>query len=352
MLSGNVRVVPRKTFWDVEQEHACQDRPRCSSLPPDLAASASMTTYFLDPPLRSVSSASVSTSCGHDSRLPVSAAWADVADSDFDEDCECHSSSTCVSKCFDSASTADTASVSSSSTSVSKCFDICVADTACALAADMPDFGLPASIGPTAVMESPATQDAAATAADVSGAATEYLDKFQFHMWHLQPLFCTTLIFRNLSLSTDSFMTRLNKEGFTGRYDFVYQPCSFKSGKLLNFFIVNMVSPQDAWTCFHQFNLCWNMDFFDEYEDAESFVQFAEHNEARGLFALTQKYRNSPVMHEDVPAEWKPKLFCNGQEVQFPKPEKLLKRPRGCAKIRRTGHTTTRQNISMHGLFS
>merc|ERR1712080_58537 len=40
----------------------------------------------------------------------------------------------------------------------------------------------------------------------------------------------------------------------------------------------------------------------------------------QGLAANIERYRNSPVMHQDVPDHFKPLLFKCGQPVRFPRP--------------------------------
>lgn len=41
-----------------------------------------------------------------------------------------------------------------------------------------------------------------------------------------------------------------------------------------------------------------------------------------------ERYQNSPVMHPDVPDEWKPALFVQGVRVDFPAPTKKVKAPK------------------------
>lgn len=48
----------------------------------------------------------------------------------------------------------------------------------------------------------------------------------------------------------------------------------------------------------------------------------------QGVEAHIWRYRNSPVMHDDVPDDHKPVLFSQGRRIPFPTPTKLLKAPR------------------------
>merc|ERR1719487_1853703 len=45
----------------------------------------------------------------------------------------------------------------------------------------------------------------------------------------------------------------------------------------------------------------------------------------QGLSEHIERYRNSPVIHESIPVEYKPRLFQNGREVPFPPPTKFIK---------------------------
>merc|ERR1712007_80239 len=49
----------------------------------------------------------------------------------------------------------------------------------------------------------------------------------------------------------------------------------------------------------------------------------------QGLEDAINKYRDSPIMHPDVPKKCKPVLFKHGQPIPFPAPTKTLKRPKG-----------------------
>jgi len=48
----------------------------------------------------------------------------------------------------------------------------------------------------------------------------------------------------------------------------------------------------------------------------------------QGLEDNIERYRNSPVMHEAVPAQYKPLLFDGGVPVAFPAPTKSIRFPR------------------------
>jgi len=48
----------------------------------------------------------------------------------------------------------------------------------------------------------------------------------------------------------------------------------------------------------------------------------------QGLASHVERYRNSPVMHEDVADSFKPVLLKDGKRIAFPPPTKRLKAPR------------------------
>merc|ERR1712203_569913 len=48
----------------------------------------------------------------------------------------------------------------------------------------------------------------------------------------------------------------------------------------------------------------------------------------QGIVALIERYRNSPVMHESVPEEWKPAYFIDGAHALFPAPTETVKAPK------------------------
>jgi hypothetical protein len=48
----------------------------------------------------------------------------------------------------------------------------------------------------------------------------------------------------------------------------------------------------------------------------------------QGVEAYVERFRNSPLMHPDVPDEIRPALFLDGHRVPFPAPTKRLRAPR------------------------
>jgi hypothetical protein len=134
----------------------------------------------------------------------------------------------------------------------------------------------------------------------------------------------TTVMLRNLpnDYSRDMLLDLLVSEGLAGRYDFVYLPTDFKRMAGLGYAFVNMVTPEDArqiWAIFQGFSR-WRFA-------SQKVCEVAWGQPLQGLEQHIERYRNSPVMHTDVPDEFKPAIFMGGQRMQFPPPTKQLRAP-------------------------
>lgn len=134
----------------------------------------------------------------------------------------------------------------------------------------------------------------------------------------------TTVMLRNMPNNYNRHMLidLLNAEGFESQFDFLYLPVDFQSRASLGYAFVNL---QDEATA-HRF---W--DTFDGYSNwvipsrKVSGVSWAGPHQ--GLQAHIERYRNSPVMADSVPDEFKPAMFERGQRVPFPTPTRKLKSP-------------------------
>jgi len=135
----------------------------------------------------------------------------------------------------------------------------------------------------------------------------------------------TTVMLRNLpnTLTRDMLLQHLDSVGFTGQFDLVYIPVDFSTGAGLGYAFINMIAPASVnglWEAFDGL-ASWSVD-----SDKVCTVSWSDPHQ--GLNAHIERYRNSPVMHPDVPDEWKPALFVNGVRVEFPAPTKKLKAPK------------------------
>jgi len=134
---------------------------------------------------------------------------------------------------------------------------------------------------------------------------------------------CTVML-RNLPNSYTRVMLiqLLDSEGFAGKYDFVYFPIDFKSRLSLAYAFINLVSAKETqrfWKHFHGFSK-WAVP---SHKAAR-----VNWSEFQGLAANIERYRNSPIMHEAVPDEYKPVLFSDASRVPFPAPTEKVRAPR------------------------
>jgi hypothetical protein len=134
----------------------------------------------------------------------------------------------------------------------------------------------------------------------------------------------TTAMLRNLpnNYSRAMLLELIDSQGFAGQYDFVYLPMDFKSHASLGYAFVNLLTPQLA----KQF---WNkLDGFHQWAvPSQKVCSMSWSHPHQGLQAHTDRYRNSPVMHEEVPDEYKPVVFKDGQRMSFPPATMKLRAP-------------------------
>jgi len=135
----------------------------------------------------------------------------------------------------------------------------------------------------------------------------------------------TTLMFRNLpeGFTRSKLEELLQIEGFACRYNFLYLPAELSSGVCFGYALINMVTASDA-ECFiqHFQGFCkWPVAC-----DKRAVVHMSE--ELQGLSEMTERYRNSPLMHPSVADSLRPAMYSNGSRVWFPKPTVSLKPPR------------------------
>eukprot|EP00928_Gymnodinium_smaydae_P065111 TRINITY_DN4829_c0_g1_i1.p1 TRINITY_DN4829_c0_g1~~TRINITY_DN4829_c0_g1_i1.p1 ORF type:complete len:396 (-),score=63.07 TRINITY_DN4829_c0_g1_i1:107-1240(-) len=135
----------------------------------------------------------------------------------------------------------------------------------------------------------------------------------------------TTVMLRNLpnNYTSDMLIEMINSEGFQGKYDFVYLPMDFSSYACLGYAFVNLIEPADA------LRFCAAFDGFSKWaipSKKQCYVSWS--NPHQGLEANIHRYKNSPVMHESVPEEFRPRLWKDGVPVPFPEASRKLRAPR------------------------
>lgn len=146
----------------------------------------------------------------------------------------------------------------------------------------------------------------------------------------------TTVMLRHLpaGYTRAIFLEMLDSEGFKGCYDFVYLPADFVKWQGFGYAFVNLHSNQEAvrvWKHFDGFNSWPDLSSAPSHQDDEGPPRPCEvswGDPLQGLTAHVERYRNSPVMHKDVPEQFKPACFANGVQIKFPPPTKRIRPPR------------------------
>jgi len=134
-----------------------------------------------------------------------------------------------------------------------------------------------------------------------------------------------TLMFRNLpnSYNRAALLSMLDSEGFRGQYSFVYLPTDFNNFAGFGYAFVGFEAHACAEVAKRHFQ-----GFTKWKVPSQKTCDVAWSGEVQGNKAYIDKYRNSPVMHDSVPDEYKPALFANGFRVPFPAPTKRIRPPR------------------------
>merc|ERR550514_646219 len=132
----------------------------------------------------------------------------------------------------------------------------------------------------------------------------------------------TTVMLRNLPNGYTSEMLKelLDRLGFAAEYDFLYLPIDFRNYVNIGYAFVNMRDPAAAR------RLRERIDGFSGWTiESPKVCEVSWSHPQQGLAKHIERYRNSPVMHESMPMEYKPRLFRDGREVPSPPPTKPIK---------------------------
>jgi RNA recognition motif-containing protein len=105
----------------------------------------------------------------------------------------------------------------------------------------------------------------------------------------------------------------LEFKGFRRRFDFVYVPVDFAKSAGLGYAFVNFVTNGDATRAMRV------LENFDDWKvRSQKVLRLSWSLPLQGFSANIERYRNSAVMHPDVPEHFKPMGFENGCMVKFP----------------------------------
>jgi len=136
----------------------------------------------------------------------------------------------------------------------------------------------------------------------------------------------TTVMMRNIpfSYTCDSLIDLLESKGFSKWFDFVYVPIKRSEIQGVGYGFVNLTSRERAEEFMRAF------EGFDDWPSASSKTACSVQSSiCQGLSENVNRYRNSSVMRDDVPAFYKPVLLKDGVRVPFPRPTKPARKPRG-----------------------
>lgn len=134
----------------------------------------------------------------------------------------------------------------------------------------------------------------------------------------------TTIMLRNLpkDLTRAMCVEMLNAEGFHAQFDFVYVPADYKHHVSFGYAFVNFKSHELATQCIQHFE-----GFQRWCVESDKVCAASWSDPHQGLEAHIERFRNSPVMHPDVPEEYRPMILVNGTPVPFPAPTMQIRAP-------------------------
>merc|ERR550514_1671997 len=133
----------------------------------------------------------------------------------------------------------------------------------------------------------------------------------------------TTLMLQNVpnNYSRRLLLDLLDEHGFAGHYNFVYLPMDFNTSAGFGYAFVNFIDTHSAEKCMAQLQ-----GFRDWVMPSKKVCEIMWSNAHQGLEAHIDRYRNSPILRDSVPDEFKPVIFGpGGTPVPFPAPTKKIR---------------------------
>merc|ERR1719454_1401818 len=135
----------------------------------------------------------------------------------------------------------------------------------------------------------------------------------------------TTVMLKNVpnGYLRDMIAELLDSQGFENAYDFIYLPMDLHRMAGLGYAFVNFVDHDTAVRAKGHF------EGFSQWKvNSQKVCEVMWGDPLQGLEAHVERYRNSPVMREDVPDKYKPAQYNNGVRVDLPPPTKRIRPPR------------------------
>lgn len=135
----------------------------------------------------------------------------------------------------------------------------------------------------------------------------------------------TTVMLRNIPENYTRMMLvdLLDRYGFAGCYDFLYLPIHFSSRTSFGYAFVNLINSKEPLRFFQTFH-----GFQDWGVPSDKVAEVTWSWKHQGLGQHIERYRNSPIMHDNMPDEFRPMLLKNGRRIPFPEPTKRIAVPR------------------------
>lgn len=135
----------------------------------------------------------------------------------------------------------------------------------------------------------------------------------------------TTVMLRNIPnrYTQGHLVDLLAENGFRSCFNFVYLPMDFRNGVNLGYAFVNLVTHNEAMRAMNVFQ-----SFSAWYYESNKVCEVSWAHPHQGLEEHVERYRNSPVMHQSMPDDYKPMLFHNGVRIPFLPPTKAIRAPK------------------------
>lgn len=139
----------------------------------------------------------------------------------------------------------------------------------------------------------------------------------------------TTLMLRNLpqELTQPALVRHFVEAGYRGSFDFIYMPMNMRRRGNFGYAFMNFKSHATAVHVMSHLQNDAQVTSEDDLSSSDAWT--CMWSNCQGLQANVDRYRNSPLMHDEVPKECKPTVYDDrGIRAPFPRPTKKIAKPR------------------------